>query len=163
MAAAGPEKNRERGERKSALEERKDRWLVGRRCRETVVGQVVCSVVGGGGRWLWRWLIGDPFFTGETQLLWVFLPVSNKHHPSSSYHLLSISCPTETGPAMGVSLISKARHGYLLIMWVLIWSIFWAAMMKKKNVNLDNDGAARTTEGRFFNLQPHFCSLLIIG
>ncbi|KAJ0804996.1 hypothetical protein HanPI659440_Chr02g0044561 [Helianthus annuus] len=53
--------------------------------------------------------------------------------------------------------ISKSRHGYLLIMCVLIWSI-WAAMMKKKR-NLDDDGAARMAEGRFFEpatplLQP---------
>ncbi|KAJ0464052.1 hypothetical protein HanHA300_Chr14g0522631 [Helianthus annuus] len=34
---------------------------------------------------------------------------------------------------------------------------------EKKNVDFDDDGAAMTAEGRFLNLQPLFCSLLIIG
>ena len=36
--------------------------------------------------------------------------------------------------------------------------LVWAAMMRKKIVDFDDDGAARTAEGRFSNLQPHFAA-----
>ncbi|KAJ0491785.1 hypothetical protein HanIR_Chr12g0567611 [Helianthus annuus] len=38
-----------------------------------------------------------------------------------------------------------------------------AMMQKKKILDFDDDGTARTAEGRFLNLQPHFAAFLIIG
>ncbi|MFS7928395.1 hypothetical protein Hanom_Chr04g00320261 [Helianthus anomalus] len=46
----------------------------------------------------------------------------------------------------------------ILNLLVLISVFDWGGDDEKKPVAFDDYGAARTVDGRFFNLQPHFCS-----